>query len=496
MNRLIFIALIVAMFLGVGVGALVYGDTATRLRSAEERIAAMDTNRDGQASREEFGVTQAPNAKKEDVDKAFRVLDKNNNGLATVAEVEKVPTKQQSDIASYFKILSDIFLRLIKMIVAPLVLSTLTVGIAHLGSGGAVGRIGGRTMAWFITASLTSLALGLLMVNLLKPGVNFPITLETAVADASTVSTGTFSLQEFITHVFPTSIADAMVRNEVLQIVVVSLFLGVALQALGTKTTRVTELLEQIAFLMLKVTGYVMAMAPLAVFGAIANTVALQGLGVIADYGRLVGSFFLALFILWGLLIAAGFVVLGPKVFRLIWSVRAPGLLAFATASSEAAYPRLLEQLERFGIANRVVSFVLPLGYSFNLDGSMMYCTFAVMFIAQALGIPLDLGQQVGMLLLLMVTSKGIAGVPRASLVVISATLPMFGMPVEAIALVLAVDAFMDMGRTATNVIGNSIACAVIAKWEGLLADPKRDTPAVESVLGARESGAVAASNS
>jgi Na+/H+-dicarboxylate symporter len=436
-----------------------------------------------------------PGAAAADINNAFRALDRNNNGLATAPEVEKAPTKQQSDIASYFKILSDIFLRLIKMIVAPLVLTTLTVGIAHLGGGAAVGRIGFRTMAWFITASLISLALGLVIVNALKPGVDFPVTLETAVADASTVATGTFTIQEFITHVFPTSIADAMVKNEILQIVVISLFLGIALQALGPKTAKVTELMEQVAFVMLKVTGYVMALAPLAVFGAIANTVSLQGLGVIGDYGRLVGTFFLALLVLWAILIAAGFIVLGPRVFRLIWDVRAPGLLAFATASSEAAYPRLLEQLERHGIANRVVSFVLPLGYSFNLDGSMMYCTFAVMFIAQALNIPLTWDQQIGMLLLLMVTSKGIAGVPRASLVVISATLPAFNMPTEAIALVLAVDAFMDMGRTATNVIGNSIASAVIAKWEGLLSDPSRDTPVVESVLGSRESGAAGVPN-
>ena len=326
------------------------------------------------------------------------------------------------------------------------------------------------------------------MVNSLQPGVNFPVTLDTAVADISTVSTGSFSLTEFITHVFPTSIADAMVKNEILQIVVISLFFGVALQALGSKAGKVTELMEQVAFLMLKVTGYVMAAAPLAVFGAIAYTVSLQGLGVIVDYSRLVGSFFLALFILWGVLLGAGFLVLGPRVFKLLWDVRAPGLIAFATASSEAAYPRLLEQLERHGVANRVVSFVLPLGYSFNLDGSMMYCTFAVMFIAQAMGIHLDIGQQLGMLLLLMVTSKGIAGVPRASLVVISATLPAMGMKPEWIALVLAVDAFMDMGRTATNVIGNSIASAVIAKWEGLLSDPQKDTPVVESVLGSEES--------
>jgi Na+/H+-dicarboxylate symporter len=257
----------------------------------------------------------------------------------------------------------------------------------------------------------------------------------------------------------------------------------------------VTDLLEQVAFLMLKVTGYVMAAAPFAVFGAIAYTVSLQGLGVIADYGRLVGFFFLALLILWALLITVGFFILGPRVFKLIWDVRAPGLLAFATASSEAAYPRLLEQLERHGIANRVVSFVLPLGYSFNLDGSMMYCTFAVMFIAQAVGISLTWDQQLGMLLLLMITSKGIAGVPRASLVVISATLPAMGMKPEWIALVLAVDAFMDMGRTATNVIGNSIACAVIAKWEGLLGDPKQDTPAIETALGSGDADSASSAN-
>ena len=486
MQRLIFIGLILAMILGVAAGALVYGDPAARLAAAQERVAQFDVNRDGHLDEAEFSASRDGR----DNDITFAQADKNRNGQATAAEIEKTATRTQADIASYFKILSDIFLRLIKMIVAPLVLTTLTVGIAHLGGGGAVGRIGARTMAWFITASLISLGLGLVLANLFKPGVNFPVTLESAVADVSTVSTGNFSLQEFITHVFPTSIVDAMARNEILQIVVISLFLGVALQSLGQKTGKVTDLMEQGAFLMLKVTGYVMMAAPLAVFGALAYTVSLQGLGVIADYGRLVGAFFLALFILWSLLIVVGFAILGPRVFRLIWDVRAPGLIAFATASSEAAYPRLLEQLERHGVANRVVSFVLPLGYSFNLDGSMMYCTFAVMFIAQAMGIPLTWDQQVGMLLLLMVTSKGIAGVPRASLVVISATLPAMGMKPEWIALVLAVDAFMDMGRTATNVIGNSIACAVIAKWEKLLSDPKKDTPVVEGVLGPDPAGA------
>ncbi len=420
MNRIIFIALILAMVLGVVVGGLIYNFTS-------------------------------PETAKE--------------------------------IAGYIKLLSDIFLRLIKMIIAPLVISTLTVGIAHLGGGGALGRIGARTMAWFITASLVSLSIGLILVNVLKPGEGFepPHGTPTTAPDAAA-----FSIKEFITHVFPTSIVDSMARNEVLQIVVIALFLGVGLQALGEKTHRVTELLEQIAFLMLKVTGYVMAFAPVAVFAAIANVISTQGLGVIASYGRLVGSFFIGLGVLWVLLIGAGMVVLGPRVLRLMAAVRAPILVAFSTASSEAAYPRLLEQLERFGIANRVVSFVLPLGYSFNLDGSMMYCTFAALFIAQALGLHIDITQQILLLLLLMVTSKGIAGVPRASLVVIMAALPAIGVPSEAIIMVMAVDAFMDMGRTATNVVGNSIACAVVAKWEGLLTDPKVDPPVITETLGAR----------
>lgn len=378
-----------------------------------------------------------------------------------------LPAERAAEIASYINLISVIFLRLIKMVVAPLVLTTLTVGIARLGSGGAVGRIGFRTMAWFIAASLVSLALGLVMVNLLQPGLGFqpPPGLETSVPDASK-----FSFQEFITHVFPNSIVDALAKTSVLQIVVISLFVGIALQTLGEKAEQVTQLFEQGAEVMLKVTNFVMLLAPFAVFAALANVVSVQGLGVLADYGRLVGSFFLSLLVLWSLLIAAGFVVLGPRVFQLIWDVRAPLLLAFSTASSEAAYPRLLERLEKHGASNRITSFVLPLGYSFNLDGSMMYCTFAALFIAQALGIDISIGQQIGLLLLLMVTSKGIAGVPRASLVVIMAALPFIGVAPEAIAMVLAVDAFMDMGRTATNVIGNSIASTVVAKWEGALA--------------------------
>jgi Na+/H+-dicarboxylate symporter len=365
-------------------------------------------------------------------------------------------------IADNFKLLSaSIFLPLIKMVIAPLVISTLTVGIAHLGSGSALGRIGVRTMGWFITASLVSLTLGLIVVNILKPGVGFH-----PGETGGTLATASFSLKEFLAHVFPTSVIDAMARNEMLQIVVFCLFLGVALQSLGEKSAKVTELLEQVAHVMLKVTGYVMMLAPLAVFGAMASSIATQGLGVIADYGRLVGSFFLTLFILWAVLIFAGFLVLGPRVFKLMATVREPALLAFSTASSEAAYPKLLEQLEKFGIANRVVSFVLPLGYSFNLDGSMMYCTFAAMFIAQANGLDIPLTQQIVLMALLFITSKGIAGVPRASLVVIAATLPVFNLPEAGLLLIIGVDHLLDMGRSATNVVGNSVAAVMVSKWE------------------------------
>jgi Na+/H+-dicarboxylate symporter len=222
---------------------------------------------------------------------------------------------------------------------------------------------------------------------------------------------------------------------------------------------------------MLKVTGYVMLFAPLAVFGALASTVSKQGLDILRVYGIFMGEFYLSLFILWAVLVALGGLIVGPRVLRLIRRVRGPTLLAFSTASSEAAYPKTLEELERFGCSNRVASFVLPMGYSFNLDGSMMYCTFAVMFIAQVYGIDIPIAQQIAMVAVLMLTSKGIAGVPRASLVVIAATLAQFNIPEAGLLLLLGVDHFLDMGRSATNVIGNSIATAVVSKWEGELKD-------------------------
>lgn len=369
---------------------------------------------------------------------------------------------------SGFGVVTTTFLRLIKMIIGPLVFATLAVGIAKMGDLGAVGRVGLKSMAWFMAASLMSLGLGLLLVNVLQPGVNLGIELPDIAASSGVPASG-LSLQEFVTHLVPSSIADAMARNEILQIVVFSVFFGVACAGVGDKAKVLVDALEGLSYVMLKVTMLVMWAAPFAVFAAVSAAIAKSGLGVLAVYGKFMGEFYLGILALWVLLFLAASAVLGRRAVGLFRSVREPVLLAFATASSEAAYPRTLAQLEKFGCSNRVTSFVLPLGYSFNLDGSMMYCTFAVMFIAQAYGIELGLGQQLAMLLVLMVTSKGIAGVPRASLVVIAATLAQFNLPEAGLLLLLGIDHFLDMARSATNVIGNSVATAVVSKWEGQL---------------------------
>ncbi len=389
-------------------------------------------------------------------------------GLAVGAAINRVADPVQAKaIAGYLNIFtSEVFLRLIKMIIAPLVLSTLVTGVAHMGEGGAVGRTFVRALTWFIAASLISLSLGLVIVNILQPGVGALITLPPTDAGAAVAKTG-FDLKTFVGHVFPKSIFEAMASNEVLQIVVFSLFAGVGLIQIGEAGKPILRGLEALMHLMLKITGYVMKVAPFAVFAAIAASIAEHGLEIIITFGKFVGGFYLALGILWAILLGAGSVVIGfPAIRRLIGHIREPFLITFSTASSEAAYPKLLESLERFGIPNRIAAFVLPLGYSFNLDGSMMYCAFASVFIAQVYGIHLGAGEQITMLLLLMITSKGIAGVPRASLVVIAATLPYFHIPEAGIALVLAVDHFLDMGRSATNVVGNAVATAVIAKWD------------------------------
>lgn len=373
-----------------------------------------------------------------------------------------------ADFGATASLLPTVFLRLIKMIIAPLVFSTLVVGIAKMGDIATVGRIGGKSLGWFIFASLISLTLGLILVQIFEPGKAMQLPLPEAGA-SSGVTSDALSLTSFISHTVPTSVIDAMARNEILQIVVFSLFFGTAMAALGERSRPVIDVLDAVSHIMLKVTGYVMLFAPLAVFGALASTVAKEGLDIIRVYGVFMGEFYLSLIILWSILVLLGGAIIGPRVLKLMRRIRGPVILAFSTASSEAAYPKTLEELERFGCSNRVASFVLPMGYSFNLDGSMMYCTFAVMFIAQVYGIEIPLSQQIAMVAVLMLTSKGIAGVPRASLVVIAATLAQFNIPEAGLLLLLGVDHFLDMGRSATNVIGNSIATAVVSKWEGEL---------------------------
>jgi len=378
------------------------------------------------------------------------------------------------EVAGYVSLLSDVFLRLIKMIIAPLVFATLTVGIAQMGDGSAVGRVGVKAFGWFFIASFTSLLLGLLTATILQPGSHLSLPLPASDASLG-LKTGAFTLKDFVVHLVPKSIAEAMANNEILQIVVFSIFFGTALSALGDAGKRLTGVIDDLAQVMLKVTGAVMWFAPVAVFAALASTITTQGLGILLTFAKFMASFYLALALLWGVLTLAGVAFLGKRAFTLIRLIREPFLLSFATASSEAAYPKLLDALDRFGVNRKISSFVLPIGYSFNLDGSMMYCTFAVLFIAQVYGIHLPLGTQITMLLMLMVTSKGMAGVPRASLVVIAATLNQFNLPEAGLLLIMGVDMFLDMGRSATNAVGNSIAAAVVAKWEGQLDDPRDD---------------------
>lgn len=400
--------------------------------------------------------------------------------VALNAQIEKLNTERNGILVNRdkmvepFSLIADIFLRLIKMIVAPLVFSTLVVGVAKLGDIKAVGRIGGKTLLWFVCASLLSLLLGMIMVNIFRPGEAMHLPLPSAGATSGIVSVG-FSLKNFLYHIFPASVIDAMAKNEILQIVVFSLFFGVATAAIGESGKIIIQFFDAIAHIILKVTGYVMNLAPLAVLGAMSAVIAKQGIGILATYAIFISEFYFSLILLWVLLLLAGFFVIGKRIYQLIRRVKEPTLLAFSTASSEAAFPKTMEELQRFGCKDKIVSFVLPLGYSFNLDGSMMYMTFATLFIAQSYGIPLTIPTQISMLLVLMLTSKGIAGVPRASLVVIAGTLATFNIPEAGLALLLGIDPLLDMGRSATNVVGNSVATAVVSKWEGSLGEDSKE---------------------
>ncbi|MFB9121346.1 dicarboxylate/amino acid:cation symporter [Bergeyella porcorum] len=369
------------------------------------------------------------------------------------------------------KLLGTVFIRLVQMIIAPLVFTTLVVGIAKMSDMSMIGRVGTKAMLWFLTASLVSLVIGLIFVNWLEPGKVITLDLsDTSSAAEIMTTTKSFSMEDFVKHIVPKSLFEAFATNEVLQIVVFSVMFGVALANMGEQYTQpIIKALDICAHAILKMVGYIMWVAPLGVFGAIAAIVATKGFDIFTVYAIYLRDFFLALAVLWLVLILVGYFILGNRLFDLLKRIKEPLLIAFSTTSSEAVFPKLVEELERFGCNKRIVSFILPLGYSFNLDGSMMYMTFASIFIAQIYGIDMSIGEQIIMLLVLMLTSKGIAGVPRASLVIIVATCSMFGIPPEGIALILPIDHFCDMGRSMTNVLGNALSTSAVSKWEGQL---------------------------
>lgn len=455
-NRLtffIFLALVLGIVLGYVLNVNVFDTYNTNIAKADARVDQAEIRLGKMTDTATVQYTQLKAEKKE--------------ALQARRENETIREKKLEPLT----LLSDIFLRLIKMIVAPLVFATLVVGVAKVGDIKAVGRIGGKTMLWFLSASLLSLVVGLIMVNIFKPGEAMNLPLPDSHIDTG-IKKVALSMKDFISHIVPKSMAEAMATNEILQIVVFSLFFGVATAAIGEKGKIIIEFFDAVAHVILKVTGYVMNFAPFAVFGAMAAIIAKQGLSVLSTYALFIGEFYSTMLMLWIILIMIGYAILKGRVFNLMNRMKEPVLVAFSTASSEAAYPKTMLQLERFGCKDKIVSFVLPLGYSFNLDGSMLYMTFASLFIAQSYGIHLSFEQQITMLLILMLTSKGIAGVPRASLVVIAGTIATFDIPEAGLALLIGIDPLLDMGRSATNVIGNSIATAVVSKWEGELSEP------------------------
>jgi Na+/H+-dicarboxylate symporter len=387
-------------------------------------------------------------------------------GLALRASLG--PGDAATAVAADLTLVTTSFLHLIKMIIAPLVFATLTAGVARMEGAASIARVGAKTLGWFIFAALVSMLIGIAMVHLFHPGVGLEVPSGAAAPPPATPP----QLKDIVDHIIPSSIVQAMASNEILQVVVFSVLFGVAASSVGPRAAALIEVIDQAGTVILRLTGYIMNVAPLAVFAALCATVLTQGPGVLLVYARFIGSFYLSMGLLWAFLALALSLGIGRRALRLFAGLRSPVLLAFSTASSEAAYPRTLEQLEAFGVSPRIASFVLPLGYSFNLDGSTMYCAFAVLFIAQIFHIDLSLHQQVTMLLLLMVLSKGIAGVPRASLMVIASTLTYFGLPEQGLVMIIAVDHLLDMGRSATNVVGNAVAATLVAHWERDLRTP------------------------
>jgi proton glutamate symport protein len=370
--------------------------------------------------------------------------------------------------------IADAFLRLIRMIVAPLLFATLVTGIAGTHDLKSLGRIGFKAIVYFEVATTIALVIGLGLVNFFQPGAGLAIPIGSG--DTSAVASMAQNQQhgwDIFLHVFPTSVVDAMARGDILQVVVFASFFGVALAAIGVAGRPLYDVLESTALVMFKVTHYVMALAPLGVFAAIASTVGGKGLGVLITLAKVIALMYVGLILFVVIVIAGAAYLIRVPFLRFVAAIREPFLIAFSTASSEAALPKALEVMERFGVPKNIVAFVLPTGYSFNLDGTTLYLSLTSVFVAQLAGVHLTIGQQVTMMLTLMLASKGVAGVPRGALVVLAAMLTQFNLPLEGAAILLGIDQIMDMGRTAVNVMGNCIATAVVARWEGVFDDDR-----------------------
>lgn len=378
-------------------------------------------------------------------------------------------------VAAYIRPFSQIFIRMIQMIIAPLLFGTLVAGIAGAGHFKDVGRMGLRAIIYFEVVTTLALLIGLLAVNIMQPGAGMVLPAPTG---PPPITTAAQTWDQILLHIVPTSAIDAMAKNDVLQIVVFSMFFAIGLGMTGEKGKPMITWCESLTEAMFKVTHIVMLYAPIGVGAAIAYTIGSSGLQVMVNLAYLIVTLYVALAVFFALVLIPVMLMFRIPIVGFFKAIKEPALIAFSTTSSEAALPRAMECVEAFGVPRRIVSFVLPLGYSFNLDGTTLYLSLASVFVAQAAGIDLTVGQQITMMLTLMLTSKGVAGVPRAALVILAATLASFNLPIEGVALLLGVDALMDMGRTMTNVIGNCLASVVVAKWEGEFREPSAEPAA------------------
>ena len=395
--------------------------------------------------------------------RGFTLTQQIFTGLLVGIAVGVLVSRTHPGAAIYFKPFSDLFLRLIKMIIAPLIFATLVAGIAGAGHARTVGRLGLRSLIYFEVVTTLALIVGLLTVNILRPGVGLTL----PAASAASVATQPQSWDQIFLHTVPTSVIQAMAEGDVLQVVVWSVIFALALGMVGERARPIIGLCEALAETMFKFTNIVMKYAPIGVAAAMAYTVGTGGLKVLYGLAWLVGSLYTALVVFAVAVLVPVMVLFRVPIRKFLQSVREPAVIAFSTASSESALPRAMEAMERLGVPRPIVSFVIPLGYTFNLDGSTLYLALAAVFVSQVAGVPLSIGQQITMMLTLMLTSKGVAGVPRASLVILAGTLTRYDLPLEGIAMILGVDTLMDMGRTMMNVIGNCLASVVVAKWEG-----------------------------